>query len=129
MKKYMFVRPSVGFVASAVVLGALAAACSGSEPSDPTTSGSAVGEACSLRITSNVYEPDIAWGTVTLENAGAAEASGIVVDLDVPEGVHCTNDAVPEGATLGALDEQSVATTSNHCTFTWTGRSLGAGES
>jgi hypothetical protein len=54
------------------------------------------------------------------------------VEFDVPAGAHCTNDAVPSGATLSPLtgSGSSAYTTGNHCVFTWSNTTpLAAGAS
>jgi len=114
----------------ATLVGTLsAAACSGTGREDSGTADSEeLSASCSLSITQNSYDGPNAWGTIQLKNAGPSAASGYVVQFDVPSGAHCTNDAVPSGATLSPLSGSgsSAATKSNHCVFTFTG-SLASG--
>jgi hypothetical protein len=86
--------------------------------------------ACSSSVTQNSYDGPNYWGTITVKNSGTASWSGFAVSFDVPSGAHCTNDAVPSGATLSPLtgSGSSAHTTSNHCVFTWT-TSLASGKS
>jgi hypothetical protein len=96
-------------------------------------SGSGSGSSsCGFTVNKNAYDGPNAWGTVTFTNNGPASASNYVVEFDVPSGQHCTNDAVPSGATLSPLSGSgtSAYTSSNHCVFTWTNTSpLAAGSS
>lgn len=87
--------------------------------------------ACSSKLTKNVYDGPSYWGTITIENSGAAAWSGFSVSFDVPGGAHCTNDAVPSGARLSPLSGSgsSAHTTSSHCVFTWAASSVAAGAS
>ncbi len=86
---------------------------------------------CSLSITGNSYNGTDWWGTMTFRNGGTSSVSSYKVEFDVPSGHHCTNDAVPSGATLSPLtgSGSSAYTSSNHCVFTWTSSALGAGSS
>src|SRR4051812_46838199 len=87
--------------------------------------------ACSSKVTHNSYDGPNYWGTMTIQNSGAAKWSGFSVSFNVPSGAHCTNDSVPSGATLSPLkgSGSSAVTTSNHCVFTWATSSLAAGAS
>ena len=85
--------------------------------------------ACSSKVTKNAYDGPNYWGTITIQNSGSVAWSGFSVSFDVPSGAHCTNDAVPSGASLSPLSGSgsSAHTTSNHCVFTWATSSLGHG--
>jgi hypothetical protein len=87
--------------------------------------------ACSLQVTHNSYDGPNFWGTITVKNKGPASATGFSVEFDVPSGVHCTNDAVPSGASLSPLNGSgtSATTKSNHCKFTWASAKLASGAS
>src|SRR5437899_2773953 len=86
--------------------------------------------ACAFSVTNNTYDGPNFWGTITVKNGGPS-ATGYSVEFDVPSGVHCTNDAVPSGATLSPLSGSgsSAATKSNHCKFTWASAKLASGAS
>jgi hypothetical protein len=77
--------------------------------------------ACTFSITANSYDGPSWWGSITFRNNGPSTSSHYKLEFDVPNGVHCTNDAVPPGATLSPLtgSGSSAKTTSNHCIFTW----------
>jgi hypothetical protein len=83
---------------------------------------------CAATVVQNSYDGPAYWGTLAVKNSGAQAWAGFAVSFDVPAGVHCTNDAVPSGATLSPLTGTgtSAQTTSNACTFTWT-QSLAVG--
>jgi hypothetical protein len=76
---------------------------------------------CSFTITQNVYDGPTWWGTIGFRNNGPAPSSNYSVEFHVPAGTHCTNDAVPPGATLSPLDSSgaSARTIANHCVFHW----------
>jgi uncharacterized protein YjbI with pentapeptide repeats len=108
--------------------------CSGSQ----TCGGSGVANVCggssgcSLTVTANDYDGASYWGTIAFRNNGPSSSSSYKVEFDVPGNVHCTNDAVPFGATLSPLTGSgaSAHTTANHCVFTWSNASpLAAGAS
>jgi hypothetical protein len=105
------------------------AACSSSVGEDAASSGAELG-ACSSSVTKNTYDGPGYWGTIAFKN-GSTSVTGITVAFDVPSGAHCTNDAVPAGATLGPLQGSgsSATTTSSHCVFTWHTAALAAGAS
>jgi hypothetical protein len=77
---------------------------------------------CALVVTQNVYDGANWWGTVSFKNNGPGTSSNYRVELDLPSGVHCTNDAVPFEAKLSPLagSGATATTVSNHCVFTWT---------
>ncbi len=117
--------------ACAVVGLFLSAACSGAPDEAAQSEGEAVGGTCALSVTHNSYDGPNYWGTITIKNAGPAQATGYSVAFNVPSGAHCTNDTVPSGAKLTPLtgSGSSAATTSNHCVFTWATAKLASGAS
>jgi hypothetical protein len=106
-----------------VVAIRMAPACS-SSPGETLASSDpqSLTGSCSASVTENVYDGPNYWGTVAIKNSSASAWGGYAVSLTVPSGAHCTNDAVPSGATLSPLTGTgtSAETTSNVCTFTWT---------
>jgi chitinase len=110
---------------------ALAAGCAVATSEAPSAEDEALSGSCSLVVTKNGYDGPGYWGTMTVANKGPATATGFAVSFDVPSGAHCTNDAVPSGATLSPLagSGTSAHTTSNHCTFTWKSATLASGAS
>src|SRR5262249_17682278 len=119
--------------AAGAAMGALYLASCGAAPGneqDPGTDPESVTGSCSLSITKNTYDRPNYWGTMTDHNDGPSGGAGYAVAFDVASGAHCTNDAVPAGATLSPLSGSgsSAYTTSNHCVFTFTG-SLASGAS
>jgi chitinase len=111
--------------------GALASGCAMASGESSAAESDSLTGACSLGVTKNVYDGPAYWGTMTIVNHGPSSAAGFSVALDVPSGAHCTNDAVPSGATLSPLtgSGSSAHTTSNHCKLTWAAATLGAGAS
>ncbi|HEY2517196.1 MAG TPA: hypothetical protein VGI39_40265 [Polyangiaceae bacterium] len=104
------------------------AACASHDEELAATDNEPLAAACSSTLKTNTYDGPNYWGTISFAN-GSKAVTGIQVDFDVPSGAHCTNDTVPSGAKLSPLkgSGSSAATTSNHCTFTWAGASLGSG--
>jgi hypothetical protein len=109
--------------ATLLLAGALMCGCGAAESH---VSASSVN--CTFAVSTNSYSNY--WGTLTVKNSSSSSWSGFAVSFDVPSGAHCTNDAVPSGATLSPLtgSGMSAHTTSNHCVFTFTA-SLAAGAS
>jgi hypothetical protein len=93
--------------------------------------GTTTTSSCSFTITQNVYDGPNWWGTITFKNNGPSNASHFSLTFNVPSGAHCTNDAVPAGAVLSPLTGtgSSATTTSNTCTYTWSGTTLASGSS
>ena len=116
---------------SALLVGPLFAACASATPDAPSTVYEDALTGCSFSVTHNSYDSGQYWGAITVKNAGSTAWSGFKVDFYVPSGAHCTNDAVPSGATLSPLtgSGSSAYTTSNHCIFTWGSASLAPGAS
>jgi chitinase len=131
-------RPAAKTITAAKVIilaslacGPLVSACS-SRPGE--YSGGANAESlssCSFSVTKNVYDGSSYWGTITIKNNASQSVTGFSVNFSVPSGVHCTNDLVPSGATLGPLTGSgtSAVTQSNVCTFTWASTKVAAGAS
>src|SRR5215213_2090547 len=103
-----------------MVLVGLFAACSAANHEDEGSQGDLL-TGCSYSVTQNTYDGPNYWGTMTVKNTGTTSWTGFNVDFYVPSGAHCTNDAVPSGATLSPLTGSGTTakTTSNHCIFTW----------
>jgi hypothetical protein len=97
-----------------------------SAASNVTVKDNGTGATCdTFAITKNSYDGPEWWGTLTFKNGGPYNSYNYKVEFDVPQGSHCTNDAVPSGATLSPLTGtgSSAHTTSNHCVFSWSNAS------
>jgi hypothetical protein len=83
-------------------------------------------------VTKNVYDGPEWWGTMSFTNNGPFNSYNYQVEFDVPAGSHCTNDYLPNGATLSPLNGTgpSARTVSNHCVYSWSNASpLAPGQS
>jgi hypothetical protein len=111
--------------------GALLAACSAAPPEGEATTDNESLASCSFAVTQNVYDGPNYWGTITIKNDSPGSVTGFAVQFTVPSGDHCTNDAVPSGATLSPLSGSgsSAKTVSNVCKYTWSSATLAAGGS
>ena len=94
-------------VALPVAAAFLDAGCSGpgvdeGVGSDPEQ----LGGICSYGVRRNRYDGPNYWGTVAVKNTSSSSFAGFAVEFDIPSGAHCTNDAVPSGATLWPADRQ-----------------------
>lgn len=115
-----------------VTVGTALDGCSVDPTDDPSLAATAAADltACTAKVTKNTYDGPAYWGTISFTN-GASAVRGITVAFDAPSGAHCTNDAVPAGATLSPLSGSGpdAATRSNHCVYTWPNATLAAGAS
>lgn len=107
-----------GLVSSSICF----AACASNPGEEASVGDQEAIASCASSVTQNAYDGPNYWGTLAFKN-GSTSVSGVSVDFDVPAGAHCTNDSVPSGATLSPLNGSgsSATTTSNHCTFTFSG--------
>jgi hypothetical protein len=112
-------KSSLRSVRTLTALSLVIAACSSAAGEDAASSDSEIAS-CAASVTTNKYDGPNYWGTLTFKN-GPTAITGITVAFDVPSGAQCTSDAVPSGATL--------ATTSNHCIFTFHSATLAANAS
>jgi hypothetical protein len=114
-----------------LALGALFPACSAAPPEGDETVRPEALSSCSFAVTQNVYDGPNYWGTITIKNEGSSNVTGFAVSFSIPSGDHCTNDAVPSGATLSPLtgSGSSAHTVSNFCKYTWGSATLAAGAS
>jgi hypothetical protein len=110
---------------------ALVTACSGGPGEGDEGTGTELLASCSFSVTQNVYDGPNYWGTITVKNTSSSSVTGFAVQFSIPSGDHCTNDAVPSGATLSPLNGSGSAakTVSNVCKFTWSSATLSAGAS
>src|SRR5262249_25274081 len=95
-------RSAVGWIL--VGLAALASAGCGQRMHSDASDIDDELTACSFSTTHNSYDGPNFWGTITVKNNGPGSTTGFSVAFDVPSGAHCTNDAVPSGATLSPLN-------------------------
>src|SRR5688572_29553622 len=89
------------FLTTTGILGAGFACTSTPSSGERDATGSLT--ACALGVTQNTYDAPNYWGTLSFKNNGSSSVTGFSVEFDVPSGAHCTNDAVPPGATLSPL--------------------------
>ena len=87
-------------VTSLVIAVIISTGCGAApDDGDPEADLESLTSSCSFTTTVNKYDGPNWWGTISFKNNGPSSANGYKVDFDVPSGAHCTNDAVPSGAT------------------------------